>query len=226
MRFLLLLFALCFCVSLNAQKVFKINPGQKISDIVPVSELYNFTEFHPGTILFKSGSYAKALMNYNILNETLEFINPKGDTLAVADEANIKQVTLNNHTYYYNKVYLKEIAQYGDLILAERIYFSISNREKIGAMGTATSSTVETNSTIHINNGVAKDLIVQEVVTLKKSSVLYIGNKYNYFLQVNKKNLQEMYDEKHKELSKYIKDNAVQYHSKEDIQNLMTHFNK
>ena len=110
--------------------------------------------------------------------------------------------------------------------MAERIYFSISNREKIGAMGTATSSTVETNSTIHINNGVAKDLIVQEVVTLKKSSVLYIGNKYNYFLQVNKKNLLEMYDERHKELSKYVKDNDVQYFRLEDIQKLMTHFSK
>ena len=88
MRLLLISVALFFCVSLSAQKVFKINPGQKISDIVPVSELYSFKEFAPGTILFKSGSYAKAFMNYNILNESLEFIDPKGDTLAVADEAN------------------------------------------------------------------------------------------------------------------------------------------
>ncbi|MFN2439425.1 MAG: hypothetical protein ABR503_09520 [Chitinophagaceae bacterium] len=89
MKLYLFIWVLFFCsLTLSAQedKFFKIRPGQKIIDVIPQNELYAYSQFTPGTILFRSGKYARALINYNVLNETIQFIDPKGDTLAVADE--------------------------------------------------------------------------------------------------------------------------------------------
>jgi hypothetical protein len=227
MKFLLFCYAFCaLTLTLSAQnKTFKINPGQKIVDVIPQDELYSYATFTPGTILFKNGNFAKALMNYNVYYETIEFINTKGDTLAIADESIIKMITMKEDTFYYSKTYVKAIADYGDLLLAEKQFFSISNREKIGAMGTTTSASVDTHNAIR-NKEVAKDLVVQEVLTLRKSNILFIGNKFQYFLPVNKKNLMEMYGTRQKEVSNYLKEKTVQFSSEKDIKLLMTHFNK
>ncbi len=218
-----------FCsLTLSAQqnKTFKINPGQKIIDVIPQSELYTYAQFTPGTILFKSGKYARALLNYNVYNETIEFIDPKGDTLAVADENNIKIVTMQEDTFYYSKTYVKAIAQYGESLLAEKQLFSISNKEKIGAMGQTTSASVETHGTYYLYNEIAKDLVVQEVLTIKKSNILFIGNKFHYFLPVNKKNLMEIYGNRQKEISSYLKVNNLQFSNDKNVKRLMEHLSK
>jgi hypothetical protein len=218
-----------FCsLTLSAQqnKIFRINPGQKIVDVIPQSELYTYAQFTPGTILFKNGKYARVLLNYNVYNETVEFIDPKGDTLAVADENYIKMVTMQEDTFYYSKTYLKKIAQYGELLLAEKQLFSIANKEKIGAMGITTSASVETTSAFYLYNQKAKDLIVQEVLTIKKSNILFIGNKFHYFLPVIKKYLMEIYGKRQKEISYYLKVNSVHFSNEKDVKRLMEHLSK
>ncbi len=214
-----------FIISAQSNKTYKINPGQKIIDIIPQTELYSYPEFTAGTILFKDGNYAKASLNYNVFYETIEFTTAKGDTLAIADESIIKMITIKQDTFYYSKAYVKAIAVYGDMILAEKQYFSMANREKIGALGTTTSASVDTHNAIR-NKEVAKDLVVQEVLTLVKNKILYIGNKYQYFLPVNKKNLLEMYGKRQKEVSNYIKDNTVHFSNEQDIKRFMEHFSK
>lgn len=219
--------AFFFSISLFAQqnKVFKINPGQKITEVIPQSELYTYSQFTPGTILFRSGKYARALINYNVLNETIQFIDPKGDTLAVADENNIKMITTQADTFYYSKEYMNKIAQYGELVLAEKQFFSISNKEKIGAMGIPTSNSVETPGKYYIMDQVAKDLVVQEVITIRKSTIFFIGDKFQNFLPVSKKNLMEIYGSRQKEISNYLKVNRVQFSDIRDVKRLMEHLN-
>ncbi len=228
MKLYLFTWVLFFCsLTLSAQqnRVFQINPGQKIIDVIPQSELYAYAQFTPGTILFRSGKYARVLLNYNVYNETIEFIDPKGDTLAVADENNIKMITTHVDTFYYSKAYVKKIAQYGEWLLAEKQLFSIANKEKIGAMGVTTSASVETPRIFYLYNQIAKDLTVQEVLTIKKSNILFIGNKFHYFLPVNKKNLMEIYGKRQKEISKYLKVNSVQFSDIKDVRRLMEHLN-
>lgn len=214
-------------LQLSAQKgqTFKINPGQKITDVIPASELYEYPQFIAGSILFKNGTFAKVPLNYNIFSEAMEFISQKGDTLAIADESTVKMIVIKQDTFYFSKAYVKSIGGYGDVMLAQKPFFSISNREKIGAMGTATSASADTHNAIR-NKEVTKDLVVQDVLTLNKSRVFFIGNRFQYFLPVNKKNLLEMYGTRQKEVSKYLKENDVQFLVEEDVRRLMEHFNQ
>ena len=224
--FCLLIISLCQ-VQLSAQnkKTFKIHPGQRITDVIPASELYEYPQFTQGTILFKNGSFAKVPLNYNIFAEDMEFISQKGDTLAIADAATVKMITIEEDTFYFGKSYVKSIAGYKDVILGQKRFFSISNREKIGAMGTTTSASVDTHNAIR-NKEVTRDLVVQDVLTLNKSQVLFIGNRFQYFLPVNKKNLMEIYGTRQKEVSKYLKETDVQFLVEEDVRRLMEHFNQ
>ncbi len=57
-----------------------------------------------------------------------------------------------------------------------------------------------------------------------KYRTLYIGDKYNHFLPVNKKNLQEIYAKREKEIAVYLKENNVNFFNEEDVQKLINYF--
>ena len=76
-------------VNLSAQtkKTFTVNPGEKIVEAIPISEIYTNAEFRFGTIALKNGTSAWVKVNYNSVFGEMQFINPqKGDTISIAEE--------------------------------------------------------------------------------------------------------------------------------------------
>jgi hypothetical protein len=65
-----------------------------------------FTPFITGSVYFKDDTRAVAKMNYNRLYDEMLFLDPKGDTLALKDENNIKFIALDKDTFYYNGGYI------------------------------------------------------------------------------------------------------------------------
>src|SRR5688572_27164365 len=57
---------------------------------------YKFPAFNEGIAVFKDGSETAAKFNYHELNEEMQFISTKGDTLAIADPISIKYIIVNN----------------------------------------------------------------------------------------------------------------------------------
>ena len=218
---------LCFAGKANAQErtTFKVNPGEKIIDVVPRNELYSYAGFTPGKIHLKNGTLAEALVNYNIYYNNFEFIGPKGDTLEIANEELVKMITVIKDTFYYDKTFVKVIADYGELLLAKKQYFT-SNRQNIGAMGTTTASSTDVYNRLSLDHGIAMNLTLQQLLTLRKTEALFIGNKFGYFLPVNKKNLMEMYNNRSKEVSAYLKENSIHLSKEDDLKLLMAYFSK
>lgn len=223
--FLLSVFVFLLNSIVNAQKrkTYTINPGEKATEVIPTDEIFLYPNFTHGTVYFKTGAYSSSLLNYNFLIAEIQFINPKGDTLSLADEITINYIAFTRDTFYYDKGYLKFIRNCGKFKLAQKQFFDISNKEKIGAMGIKTSSSsIDTytrlpGSNKYKNNG----LVAQEVLTLARNDLYYFGDKFNLFKRLNKKNLIEAYPAKGKEIRDYCKENSLKEITEEDMVKLM-----
>jgi hypothetical protein len=185
------LFFLNSIVGAQKRKTYTINPGVKATEVIPADELFLYPNFTAGTVYFKTGAYSSGLLNYNFLVAEIQFIDPKDDTLSLADEGTIGYIVITSDTFYYDNGYLKFIRHCGEFKLAQKQFFVLANVEKIGAMGTKTSSSSIGIYTRLPGNYKNNGLIAQEVLTLVRNDLYYFGDKFNHFKKLNKKEITE-----------------------------------
>ena len=208
----------------NAQNddYFTINPGEKPVEKIPGEAQYTYPAFTKGYIFFRDNRTGTVQLNYNALFEEMMFLNNSGDTLAIANAPTIRHITINNDTFYFSDVYVRQIATYGDMKLAQRQYFGFVNSRKVGALGQTTSASVDSYKAANTTSDI-RSLIVQEVVNLKKASQFYIGDRFNNFQLANRKSLLDLFPQKNKVIKVYLKENNVNFTREEDIKGLLTY---
>lgn len=217
----LLCIFLCSVIGVNAQKnVFTINPGEKIQVVIPDSISYLYPNFKNGTVHFKDGRRTNARLNYNSLFEEVMFING-ADTLALDNGAIIKYVTVETDTFYFDNFFVRSVGTYGDIKLACREAFSIMDVNSIGAMGNNAPSSVTTYKTL-LTRGESRELTRQEILKIRKETQFFVGDKFNHYKIVNRRNLLDAFPGKSKKIKEYLKDNAVNLNSKDDLDKLIT----
>ncbi len=80
-----------------------VKASQDIKEVLSPSARFRYPEFILGNVYFKDGTNSQAPLNLNSLNEEMQFINHKGDTLSIAIERTIKYLTINIDIFYYSK---------------------------------------------------------------------------------------------------------------------------
>lgn len=227
MRLILLLFFILICYSdLSAQDsvYVTIKTGQSVKDVLTPADIYQYPQFTFGKVYMRDGSIASAKMNYSRLYGQMLFINPnKGDTLALADEKNIKYIVINKDTFYFDDGYMMLIANSAGLKLTEKQSWVLADIRKIGSHDRPTT-TVAITSLSSISNGKdaakSKDLIMNEDVLLRRETQYYFGDKYNLFVPASKKGLQQLFPKDHGIVDDYLKANKVNFNKKDDIEKL------
>jgi hypothetical protein len=205
------------------KKSVTVNPGEKVIDKIPKDDLYKYSEFTDGIVYFRNNTIFPAKLNYNTLFSEMQFIDPKGDTLSLTDVHTIQYIIIKSDTLYFNKVCLQLIPCPGEVKLSRHVYFSFNNRERMTGMGTSTSVSADTYTTIS-SPSFLRELVAQERITLVKNNELYIGDRFGNFKPCNKKNVLEMYAAKETEVQRFIKENKINFNSEEDMQKLVGHF--
>jgi hypothetical protein len=210
---------------LPAQKTrtFRIYPGEKLVDKIPPEDLYSLPAFAKGTILFRNNTYAEATMNLNELFDEMQYVDHFGDTLSLADEKLINSIIIGADTFYYENCYLRHLYATGGIKLARKSFFVFMNRQKLVGYGEASAGSVETFTSVSGKNFL-KELVAREIMTLRKDQSLYIGDGYNHFKELNRKNLLEMYATREREVSAYLKENKTDLKDAEAVKQLMIHF--
>ena len=206
------------------RKTFTIKPGERVLTAIPREEVYTFADFVPGKVYFKNDQYAPSRLNYNALIGEIQFIDPKGDTLSLANEETIKLVVLQTDTFYFDGGYLHHLGEVGPSKLARREEFEVVNKQKLGGFGEASSAGIETYNHLTYRS-FFKDLVAQEVLTMAKKSTLYIGDRFNHFKEVNPKTVKEAFPNKQKEIKAYLKENKVNFSSEEAVKKLLVTMN-
>ena len=222
---LLLLFILIGYSDLSEQDstLVTIKAGYRVKDVLKIADIYYYPQFTVGKVFLRDGSRAAAKMNYTRLYDQMLFIDAKGDTLALADEKNIKFITIDKDTLYFDEGYVRLIKNYGDVKLAEKQTWVVTDVRKMGTYGTPKSTVAITSvSNLEDPSGRAKayDFLLNEDIIIKKETQYYFGNENNHFVRTSKKKILLLFPKHQLSLENYLKENKVDFENKEDLEKL------
>lgn len=210
-----------FNSSAQEMKKVTVDEGRNLNETLPVKEIYLYLAFENGQVYFKEGLSATAKLNYNLLVDEIKFIDPKGDTLGLANENTIKFIAIKTDTFFYNNGYVKQICGNALVKLAIQQKLKEAGKEKMGGYGQPTSTSAVTNyETIRDKTGQVKSLLVKEDIIYIKQNRYFLGDSVNNFFAFNKKNLLKMFSNNEKDVKKYLKNNPIDFNNAEDLQTL------
>ena len=221
---LLLLFILISCSGLQAQDstIVTINAGSNIKDVLKPTDIFYYPQFTSGKVFFRNGTKTTASMNYSRLSDQMLFINPKGDTLALADEKLIKFIAIDQDTFYFDEGYIRLIRDNGVVKLAEKQIWVFADVRRMGSHNRSTNTVAITTISTLSSTGRAKshDFLINEDVLIRKEVQYYFGNTYNLFARASKKKLLLLFPKEQLGLENYLQENKVNFDKKEDLEKL------
>jgi hypothetical protein len=210
-------------LSAQDSTIITIKAGYKVKDVLRETDIYYYPQFTNGKVFFKDGAKAAGAMNYSRLFDQMLFINPKGDTLALADEKTIKFIVVHPDTFYFDEGYMRLIANDGIVKLAEKQVWVVADVRKIGTHNRPTT-TVAVTSFSSYTDGVdaarSHELILNEDIVLRKETQFYFGDEYNHFVRAGKKKLLLLFPKQQRRIEDYVKENKVNFDSKGDLEKL------
>lgn len=222
--FLFLFTAMSCCGFSQEKKYYTIQPGENILDIVPKSESYYYPNFENGIVFFKNGKRSSAKLNYNFIHEEILFITPANDTLTIVNPEEVKYVSIGKDEFYYaTNRFVRLDTTIGDVKLGVAGFFATVSKKRIGAYGTTTDGGSESYGSYIIPDNAKLNLTPNVVTTVAYRKALFIGNKFNQFIPVNRKNIFSYYPEKEEKLKLYLKDHKVNFSEYEDVVALVKH---
>ena len=201
-------------------KLYYIKPGEKIGDVLTKEDIYLYPSFQVGRVIFKSNETAAGRMNLSFLTGEFHFIDNKGDTLALDNEQTIKQVNLGKDTFYFHEGYLKQLQVHDQWKLAIKQQIRMVKQEMAGAYDQSMPSAAISYSSIRMGNQQMDNLVVREKTTLMRQTEYFIGDKYNKFVELNKKNLMKLFGKQEKKLEAWLNEHPVNFKKEEDMRQL------
>jgi len=207
---------------LNAQvrKTYKVNPGEKVMKALPNEALYLYPHFKIGTVNFRNKNVGTAKLNYNRLLDEIQFIDNKDDTLSLGDEVTVSSIVIEKDTFYYYEGYVKIISTQSKVKFASKKILALSNKQKIGGMGELSSASIATYDKMSSPEGI-RDLVPKEILTFSEYSNYFIGDAYNRFKPLNRKNLLNMYAKHQLNIEIYLREKAVNFLKEDDVVKLI-----
>lgn len=197
--------------------VITIKAGEDVSALY--KHIYKYPVFTTGTVYFNDGTIARSKMNFNLLLEAMQFINNKGDTLALDDENTIRQITVGADTFFFHEGYLQLVSTYGKTELVARQKIKFLNEKNIGAYGLSTAThTIDNYNTLRAFG--TYSLKLNKDLLYSKEKRYYFNKGDHVFIAANKKNILKKFSDKEKLIENYLENYAVNYNNEEDLKNL------
>ena len=206
--------------SIAQDTVITIKAGEDVSALY--KHIYKYPVFSAGTVSFNDGTIARSKMNLNLLLEVMQFINDKGDTLALDDENTIKHITVGADTFFFQEGYLQLVSTYGKTELAARQKIKFLNEKNIGAYGLSTAThTIDNYNTLRAFGTYSLKLNKDLIYSKEKKYFFNKGN--NGFIIANKKNILKVFSDKKSRVEKYLEEKKPDYNNEEDLKNLFVY---
>lgn len=222
----LLLLMLCWAAlgtAAMAQKQIRVKADANVMNAIPMADRYRYPQFMTGTVTYRNGVAGSGQLNYNRLLGEMQFIDPKGDTMALADEQNVAHVSIGANHFYVNpgKGCPEVIADHGSVKLAKQVVLKSMRTEKkvaygqsSGASSVATVQPYSNNSSVH-RIGSTGDQMVQEEV-----SYFIVDQNDRYYL-MTKSAVFKVFSKHKKAIETYLNENPTQFTEEADLRKLI-----
>lgn len=215
-----LLLALLYCSPSFAQNTIRVRAGTPINEAIPAKDLYHYNGFRQGRIVYKDGRTASGQLNYHRLLDEMEFLGPKGDTLAVDHEPTIRLIAIDKDTFCYAAGFVRIVGSTPTVKLAEKRWLKPIDREKYGGYNQTYTAAAITNLSMLDDGRQTHKLTIKENLVLARTTDYYFGDRWDNFVPANKKNLLELFSKHEAALKQYLKEVKVDFQKEKDMQAL------
>lgn len=203
----------------QSRETITIHSGEDVS--VLYRKIYRYPQFGYGRVYYKNGDSARGLLNYNLIMERVQFVDPSGDTLILEGDQPLDYVIIGNDRFYHTEKEFLELDtsfQKGMLVIKRRIKFA--DEQKLGAYGVPSSThNIENKSRLSEYNihqlRLARDLV------FVKEEMFYYGNAKKHFFLINRKNLLQEFPDKSGSIIDYLKIKNVNFNNRQDVRELL-----
>lgn len=212
-----------FCTGVQAQKQIRVKADANIANAIPMADRYRYPQFMTGNVVYRNGVSGGGQLNYNRMLGEMQFIDVKGDTLALADEQNIAHVTIGANRFYVNpgKGCPEVIAEHGPVKLAKQVVLKSVRAEKkvaygqsSGASSVATVQPYANNSSVHRIES-AGDQMIKEDVTY------FIVDQNDRYYLLNKAAIFKIFSKHKKAIDTYLNEQSIRFTEEVDLKKLI-----
>lgn len=207
----------------QAQKQIRVKADTDINKVIPMSDRYRYPQFMAGNVVYRNGVSGGGRLNYNRLLGEMQFIDNKGDTLALADEQNVAHVMIGKTRFYVNsgKGCPEVISEHGAIKLARQTVFKSMRTEKkvaygqsSGASSVATVQPYSSNSSMHRIEATGDQMVKEEIN-------YFIIDQNERYQPLTKKALFNIFPKHKKAIEVYLDEQSIQFSEEADLQKLL-----
>jgi hypothetical protein len=181
-----------------------------------MKEVYHYPSFENGIVTFKDGKQYKSNLNYNKVIGTIQFIDEKGDTLALSNEEQIKTVSIGTDVFFYTPSCMLELTDGGKFKLVKNERVRVADNQKVGTYGIP-NSTGTITSVDRGTRAVFNQLDVNESILLNKTTTFYLELAKNELVPVSKKTILGMFPKHENDIKEYIKSKQINFTKEDDL---------
>ena len=211
------------CVYAQAQKQIRVKADTDITRAIPMADRYRYPQFMAGQVVYRNGLSGGGRLNYNRLLGEIQFIDNKGDTLALADEQNVAHVMIGPTRFYVNqgKGCPEVISEHGPVKLAKQtVLKSVRSEKKVaygqssGASSVATVQPYSNNSSVHRIESTGDQMVKEE------TSYFIIDQNERYYL-LNKNAIFKVFPKHKNAIEAYLNEQAIRFSEEADLRKLI-----
>lgn len=211
----------------NAQtNQWTVKTGESIQEVLGDSTIYRYPQFVDGRVYYDDGKVSRGLLNFDRLTGQMEFIAPSRDTLAIANEATVKFIAVQNDTFYFDKVYLELIHHNAGTRIGKMDVIKLLDIKKEGAFGQMNSTSSITSTSSFYNGRQDYQLTQKGEITLKEQTKYFISHGNDDFLPATKKNIHKIFSQKMSAIEPFMKENNIDISKQEDLVRLIDFLEK
>ncbi|HWB25647.1 MAG TPA: hypothetical protein VG738_09215 [Chitinophagaceae bacterium] len=193
----------------------------KAGDDIDLHSSYRFPAFTTGVVKFKTGGVLTTRLNFNLLTCKMDFINPMGDTLAIAKPEEIAYIQVDSSTFYYDGAYREVFAQGDSMQLAVVRTMSVEP-VKIGAMGIRNkNSSVDDYTWLLTHSGPNKLAADEDMDIRRKDSYLLLTA--NGERTANKSTFVKLFKPAKSDIESFIKKQKINFFKQADLEKLFVY---
>lgn len=222
-----LLAACSYSAHSQAQKVFKIKAGEYPDKVIPYADRYQLSQFTTGKAEFIDGRTSTARFNYNYVGGHILFLDAKLDTLEIIDQAILKNITIGEKSYRFDKRfgYAEVLSTYGRAALGKREVLARIGTEKGGPYGISyTASSVTTFRSYSSDQAqTSKKLNTNAEGVFTYRTAHYLIDNNNRFYVPTTGSIKKLYPAHRKQIDQYLREKPVDFAKEADLTRLLAY---
>ncbi|TDE17252.1 hypothetical protein [Dyadobacter psychrotolerans] len=223
---LLLTLGLLLAVSTYAQtkKMYHVPNESDIRKSIPMKDRYQFENFKKGTVHFRNGTKSQAQLNYSFFHSEIQFIDPRKDTLLLADNSFVIQITIDTLVYYYlrKEGHIQQIGGFDKIRLGRKQNLVVMGTEYTsGYEGKSSTSAISSYSTYLDKGGQMQKLNPATNIMMRRGNIYFWMDQNDRFSFATKANLYKLFPKHKRELSSYFKENEISFTDENDMIKLL-----